>query len=161
MSPPCQPYTRTGLQQGSQDPRSRSFLHILRILTVMEHRPKYILVENVKGFELSDSRDVLMETLKNCNYAFQEFLLTPLQLGIPNSRLRYYLLAKQKPLTFVQEPTGTILSCIPFSNVNSGFVDSRTLRLEEQLVANAEVRPVSEYLENMEDISAYLVSDKV
>lgn len=40
----------------------------------------------------SDSRDMLVETLKECGYIFQEFLLTPLQLGIPNSRMRYYLL---------------------------------------------------------------------
>ncbi|ORY91430.1 hypothetical protein BCR43DRAFT_499102 [Syncephalastrum racemosum] len=161
MSPPCQPYTRTGLQQGSQDPRSRSFLHVLRVLTHMEHRPKYILVENVKGFEQSDSRDVLVDTLEKCNYTFQEFLLTPLQLGIPNSRLRYYLLAKQKPLTFCQAPTGTILSFIPFSNIKSGFVDGRTLPSEEQLVANIEVRPVSDYLEDKDDLSAYLVPDKI
>lgn len=35
---------------------------------------------------------MLVETLKECGYIFQEFLLTPLQLGIPNSRMRYYLL---------------------------------------------------------------------
>ncbi|KAJ8521752.1 hypothetical protein ONZ45_g1597 [Pleurotus djamor] len=29
-----------------------------------------------------------------------EFLLTPLQFGVPNSRLRYYLLAKMAPLAF-------------------------------------------------------------
>lgn len=114
MSPPCQPYTRVGLQQGSQDARSRSFLYLLDVLKQMVHRPKYILVENVKGFEVShlvlpisscmharlnhdviqesDSRDMLVETLEDCGYIFQEFLLTPLQLGIPNSRMRYYLL---------------------------------------------------------------------
>lgn len=35
---------------------------------------------------------MLVDTLKECEYAYQEFLLTPLQLGIPNSRMRYYLL---------------------------------------------------------------------
>lgn len=29
-----------------------------------------------------------------------ELLLTPLQFGVPNSRLRYYLLAKMTPLAF-------------------------------------------------------------
>lgn len=52
MSPPCQPYTRVGLQQGSQDARSRSFLYLLDVLKKMVHRPRYILVENVKGFEV-------------------------------------------------------------------------------------------------------------
>ena len=56
----------------------------------------YILVENVKGFEDSSTRDVFIETLKSCGYVYQEFLLTPLQFGIPNSRLRYYCIAKHK-----------------------------------------------------------------
>lgn len=33
-------------------------------------------------------------------YVTRELLLTPLQFGVPNSRLRYYLLAKLKPLAF-------------------------------------------------------------
>ena len=32
--------------------------------------------------------------------AFQEMLLSPVQFGIPNSRLRYYLLAKLSPRQF-------------------------------------------------------------
>lgn len=52
MSPPCQPYTRIGLQQGSVDARAKSFLHLLNVLGEMEHKPRYILVENVKGFEV-------------------------------------------------------------------------------------------------------------
>jgi tRNA (cytosine38-C5)-methyltransferase len=52
MSPPCQPYTRIGLQQGSVDARAKSFLHLLDVLGEMQHKPKYILVENVKGFEV-------------------------------------------------------------------------------------------------------------
>lgn len=54
MSPPCQPYTRVGLQQGSQDARSRSFLYLLDVLKQMVYRPRYILVENVKGFEVRE-----------------------------------------------------------------------------------------------------------
>ncbi|KAI9495155.1 cytosine(38)-C(5)-methyltransferase-like protein [Zychaea mexicana] len=152
MSPPCQPYSRLGLQKGSQDARSRSFLHLLQVLEGMKNRPKYILVENVKGFEESDSRDLLVDSLNRCNYTFQEFLLTPLQLGIPNSRMRYYLLAKQKPLSFVQPPTNTILGFIPKStHMSTEFIDNRTRTLdnEDALVALSAVQigSVSRYLE--------------
>ncbi|RUP44925.1 hypothetical protein BC936DRAFT_148858 [Jimgerdemannia flammicorona] len=94
MSPPCQPYTRTGLKNGSKDTRAKSFLYLMDMLPKMEHPPSYILVENVKGFEDSDTRNLLVEALTTSDYTFQEFLLTPLQLGIPNSRLRYYLLVR-------------------------------------------------------------------
>ncbi|RUS35519.1 hypothetical protein BC938DRAFT_481186 [Jimgerdemannia flammicorona] len=52
MSPPCQPYTRTGLKNGSKDTRAKSFLYLMDMLPKMEHPPSYILVENVKGFEV-------------------------------------------------------------------------------------------------------------
>ncbi|OAD72996.1 hypothetical protein PHYBLDRAFT_146309 [Phycomyces blakesleeanus NRRL 1555(-)] len=166
MSPPCQPYTRIGLKQGSQDGRAKSFLHLLDVLKGMKNRPKYILVENVKGFEESDSRDMLVDTLGQCDYAFQEFMLTPLQLGIPNSRMRYYLLAKLKPLTFALNPTNSILGYVPFSaHMSSEFVDSRTrvISNEEQLIerTSVEIEPLSNYLDPLADITPYIVPDKV
>lgn len=55
----------------------------------------YILIENVKGFEESETRLHLVTVLKNNNFTFEEYLLNPRQFGICNSRLRYYLLAKR------------------------------------------------------------------
>nr|XP_054757210.1 tRNA (cytosine(38)-C(5))-methyltransferase-like [Lytechinus pictus] len=63
-------------------------------------RPTYLLVENVKGFETSETRNFLVDTLQRCNYNFQEFLLSPMDIGIPNQRVRYFMLAKQRPLKF-------------------------------------------------------------
>ncbi|EDO32554.1 predicted protein, partial [Nematostella vectensis] len=94
MSPPCQPYTWVGLQGASKDPRALSFLHILSLLKRLQHPPKYWLIENVKGFETSDTRFYIL--LAFCN----SFIVSSPQFGIPNSRLRYYLLAKRHPLTF-------------------------------------------------------------
>lgn len=46
------------------------------------------------------TRGTLISTLEANDYNTLELLLTPLQFGIPNSRLRYYLLAKARPLAF-------------------------------------------------------------
>uniref|UniRef100_A0A2K6EHG2 tRNA (cytosine(38)-C(5))-methyltransferase n=1 Tax=Propithecus coquereli TaxID=379532 RepID=A0A2K6EHG2_PROCO len=102
MSPPCQPFTRIGLQGDMTDPRTNSFLYILDILPRLQKLPKYILLENVKGFEVSSTRDLLIQTIENCGFQYQEFLLSPTSLGIPNSRLRYFLIAKlqSEPLPF-------------------------------------------------------------
>lgn len=62
----------------------------------MKKPVKYIFVENVKGFEDSHTRDQFVEFLNRNGYIYQEFLLTPLQFGIPNSRLRYYCMARHK-----------------------------------------------------------------
>ncbi|NXP06225.1 TRDMT methyltransferase, partial [Thinocorus orbignyianus] len=90
MSPPCQPFTRIGRQGDVSDPRTKSFLYILDILPRLQKLPKYLLVENVKGFESSSARNELLRTLETCGFRYQEFLLSPTCLGIPNSRLRYF-----------------------------------------------------------------------
>uniref|UniRef100_A0A8C3QJP1 tRNA (cytosine(38)-C(5))-methyltransferase n=1 Tax=Cyanoderma ruficeps TaxID=181631 RepID=A0A8C3QJP1_9PASS len=89
MSPPCQPFTR------------------------LQKLPKFLLLENVKGFESSSARNELLQTLATCGFKYQEFLLSPTCLGIPNSRLRYFLVAKlhQEPFSF-QAP-GQILTRFP------------------------------------------------
>ena len=100
MAPPCQPFTRQGHKADDKDNRTNSFLHVLDILLKLVYKPGYILIENVQGFEVSMTRDHLITALMKCGYTYQEFLLTPTQFGIPNSRLRYYLLAKLSPLKF-------------------------------------------------------------
>lgn len=114
MSPPCQPFTRIGLQGDMTDARTNSFLYILSILPRLQKLPKYILLENVKGFEVSSTRDMLIQTIENCGFQYQEFLLSPTSLGIPNSRLRYFLIAKlqSEPLPFQAHP-GQVLMEFP------------------------------------------------
>ena len=57
MSPSCQPYTVLNPDaKGAEDPRAKSFIHliedVLPNLVAMERHPKYMLVENVAGFEV-------------------------------------------------------------------------------------------------------------
>ncbi|KAJ1911956.1 hypothetical protein IWQ60_009890 [Tieghemiomyces parasiticus] len=94
-------YTRVGHQKGSEDPRARSFLFILELLEILgEQRPRYILIENVVGFEKSNTRDRTLAQLQKLQYTIQEFIINPLDIGVPNSRSRYYLLAKAPQLGF-------------------------------------------------------------
>ncbi|KAB1253789.1 tRNA -methyltransferase [Camelus dromedarius] len=131
MSPPCQPFTRYRLELIHAAFRYRvlrlSFAMTLGVTAdfvnsmvatkvrdrELQKLPKYILLENVKGFEVSSARDLLIQTIENCGFQYQEFLLSPTSLGIPNSRLRYFLIAKlqSEPLPF-QGP-GQILTEFP------------------------------------------------
>ncbi|XP_048030724.1 tRNA (cytosine(38)-C(5))-methyltransferase [Megalobrama amblycephala] len=115
MSPPCQPFTRIGLQGDIADPRTKSFLYILELLPRLSERPRFILLENVKGFETSAARDALLKTLRECDYSFQEFLISPTSLGIPNSRLRYFLIAKRPPGSFSFPTSAEIIEGFPTS----------------------------------------------
>lgn len=75
-------------------------LYLINILPELDKKLKYILLENVKGFEKSESREKLIDCIKNTGFIYQEFILCPTQIGIPNSRSRYYLLAKRLPRKF-------------------------------------------------------------
>lgn len=97
MSPPCQPYTRQGLKKHGQDRRADSLTHLLDVLKELSisDRPRFILLENVQGFEESDIRQLTVKTLQKCKYEVREFLLTPVHFGIPNFRQRYFLTARR------------------------------------------------------------------
>lgn len=93
MSPPCQPYTRNGLKKDAFDGRAESFLELLQQLPRMNHPPTSILVENVVGFETSRTREMLVDMLESEGYAIEEYILSPIDLGIPYTRPRYFLVA--------------------------------------------------------------------
>jgi len=101
MSPPCQPYTRKGTQKELQDSRTDSFKTILK--SILKNPPLHIGVENVEGFKESSGRNLLVETFKKAGYFINETLLCPSELGIPNRRMRYYLVASLKPLKTIEK----------------------------------------------------------
>ncbi|SOV75217.1 DNA (cytosine-5)-methyltransferase [Plasmodium sp. gorilla clade G3] len=84
-----------------KDERTKSFIHICTLLTKVDFKnlPEYIFIENVKNFELSSSFIYFIYSIKN-NYSFQTYLLSPLQFGIPNERLRFYCICKKKNYDF-------------------------------------------------------------
>jgi site-specific DNA-cytosine methylase len=82
----------------------------------MTNPPRLFLVENVKNFEVSATREELVRTLQSRGYTFQEFLLSPEQLGMPNSRLRYYMVASLTESLPVA-PSGTVLERLPVGYV--------------------------------------------
>ncbi|XP_040921839.1 tRNA (cytosine(38)-C(5))-methyltransferase [Toxotes jaculatrix] len=115
MSPPCQPFTRLGRQGDIHDPRTKSFLFILDVLPRLCRLPRFILLENVKGFESSAARDCLVKTLMECGYTFQEIMVSPTSVGIPNSRLRYYLIAKITTEDLSAQTSSKISDAFPHS----------------------------------------------
>jgi DNA (cytosine-5)-methyltransferase 1 len=98
MSPPCQPYTKKGVQKDLNDFRSDSFKTVLEALSTCKNPPLHVGLENVEGFKDSQARDLLVTTLKKVGYNISEILLCPSELGIPNRRMRYYLCASLKLL---------------------------------------------------------------
>ncbi|KRF81852.1 tRNA (cytosine(38)-C(5))-methyltransferase [Drosophila virilis] len=94
MSPPCQPHTRQGLQRDVDDKRSCALSHLCSLIPQCETL-EYVLMENVKGFEGSQARKQFIEALEKAGYHWREFILTPTQFNVPNTRHRYYCIARK------------------------------------------------------------------
>ncbi|KAI0638813.1 S-adenosyl-L-methionine-dependent methyltransferase [Trametes polyzona] len=150
LSPSCQPYTVLNpLAKGAEDPRAKSFIRlmedVLPELVRMHKHPRRLLVENVAGFETSSTRERLLVNLRALGYTTLELLITPLQFGIPNSRLRYYLLGKAAPLKFsgVGGQEDRVWRHIPGRGAD--WIDTRIQSGEE--APGVEVAEVRDYLD--------------
>ena len=103
--------------------------------------------------------------LRSIGYTTLELLLTPLQFCIPNSRLRYYLLAKRTPLHFLHVPSNKLDEVwrqIP----GQEYVWSDS-RLQEHLGVDAslehDVRRIRDFLDvpSQGDSQKFVIPDKV
>lgn len=128
MSPPCQPHTRVGQKRDIDDNRSDALNHICDLLPQSKSL-QYILMENVKGFEESQARQMYVDALEKAKFFYREFILTPTQMGVPNTRHRYYCIARRtEDFDF---PSGHILT-----------------KLSDKDNEMCNLRPLSELLEN-------------
>lgn len=101
LSAPCQPFTRRGLRRDAGDPRAQTFLSMIERIGAL--LPPWVALENVPGFGGSQVHETLLRTLEDSGYAVAEHLLCPSDMGLPNRRRRYYLVASRqndlRPLT--------------------------------------------------------------
>jgi tRNA (cytosine38-C5)-methyltransferase len=93
-------FSRVGLKRDISDNRTCSFIHLLNIFPSLNKQWKYLVVENVKGFEKSQACQQLIQTLEDLDFSYQQFISSPSMFSIPNTRHRYYIIAKRRPLYF-------------------------------------------------------------
>lgn len=93
---PCQPFSSAGLQLGEEDELGRGTL-IYEILTICEiKKPKYIFLENVKGFnaqKFAKTKNAIIERLHRLGYEVKMQLLNTKDYGIPQNRERLWIFA--------------------------------------------------------------------
>lgn len=99
LSPPCQPFTRTGNHLDIDDRRCAALLRLLQALPKLSKPPRALLLENVPEFMGSKAHARLKQALERCgkvgkaSFDIEEFILDPTDFGFPNTRKRFYLLA--------------------------------------------------------------------
>lgn len=76
-----------------KDGRSNGLLSLIHIWGQLSNPPSAAFLENVRGFEDSIAHRRLIRMLRSRGYTTEEYIASPTHLGIPNSRVRYYLIA--------------------------------------------------------------------
>ena len=104
---PCQPFSTAGMQKGEDDPYGRGtlFQHIIRICAIK--KPRYILMENVKGIlskKFDKTRALMIDLLRDLGYVKDknDSNETPLAIavlnskdyGVPQNRERVWMFAR-------------------------------------------------------------------
>lgn len=98
---PCQPFSSAGLMLGEEDKLGRGTLiyEIIRICQIK--KPRYIFLENVRGFfsdRFKSTRDALEKGLKD--YHIRMEVLNTKDYGIPQNRERLWIFASLDELPF-------------------------------------------------------------
>ncbi len=98
---PCQPFSKAGFQKGFDDDRGNLFFNICDI--VKEHKPKYMLLENVRNLSSHDDGNTWKVIKKNINelgyYTYDEpTILNVLHFNVPQNRERVIIMCKRKDL---------------------------------------------------------------
>lgn len=89
---PCQPFSMAGRKRGFDDIRGTMFFYIAKI--IQHHKPKAILLENVKNFKSHDKGNTLktvIKVLEDLGYSVSYQVLNAKDFGVPQNRERIYI----------------------------------------------------------------------
>ena len=102
---PCQPFSYAGPRRKQFDPRSEPIFLLENIISgLKDKKPKFIILENVKGFYAKDNivLPALKEVLRNSGYLLPEkhmFLASLNEMSLlPQARVRFIGIAVRKDL---------------------------------------------------------------
>lgn len=99
---PCQAFSQAGLKKGFKDTRGTMFFEIARILDY--HKPKALLLENVKGLRGHDKGKtfkVIISILNELGYqTLESTVLNAKDFGLPQNRERIFIVGYRKHVNF-------------------------------------------------------------
>tara|TARA_B100000963_G_scaffold349260_1_gene358062 strand:+ start:127 stop:1044 length:918 start_codon:yes stop_codon:yes gene_type:complete len=99
---PCQAFSQAGLKKGFKDTRGTMFFEIQRILD--HHKPKALLLENVKGLRGHDKGKtfkVIISILNELGYqTLESKVLNAKDFGLPQNRERIFIVGYKNHVNF-------------------------------------------------------------
>jgi DNA (cytosine-5)-methyltransferase 1 len=151
---PCQAFSYAGKQKGFADTRGTLFFEIERLLGVAKKKPKYLLLENVRGFTTHDKGrtfETVIHHLDQLGYKVKPILLNSSNFNVPQNRVRIYLVCKLK-----DEPVISIQSDVGHSDSHKFKKSKIQIDIFEEL--DNKFKTVKDILEPLVD-EKYLCSD--
>lgn len=114
--PPCQPFSTAGKRLGINDPRGSLFKEFVRMID--EIRPRFFVMENVKGLMSSALKDengnntntkvldVILDEFRKLNYKTVYGVLDAVNYGVPQFRERFVMIgSRDNEDIFLPSPT--------------------------------------------------------
>lgn len=102
---PCQGFSIANINRNMEDERNKLYLQILKVLRVK--KPKFFILENVKGLENMEKGEVLKlilndlsEPAKGLKYRIKYNILNALDYGVPQNRERIIIFGVRSDVDF-------------------------------------------------------------
>lgn len=144
--PPCQPFSQIGKREGFEHPDGGLILEYLK--WVNDLRPKYFVIEQVKGFLNKEyAYNLFLARAQRFGYRVQKEVVNTLDFGVPQARQRLILigsLAGFKPIEIVgKSKQKTVRDAIsdlkqPTKEANDNHIDVTPARDRERISYVAE-----------------------
>lgn len=97
---PCQPFSKAGTQSGFDHKIAGGmFEYILKILKIK--KPQYLILENVPNLKLhrqGKTWELMKKKIENIGYDIESKIMSPLDVGIPQSRERFFIVGQLKKI---------------------------------------------------------------
>ena len=138
---PCQSFSKAGNRKGIEDARGTLFFDILRI--AKHHKPKYMLLENVRnlaGHDKGRTWNIIHENLTEMGYSVSAspIIFSPHFIGIPQHRERVFILCKRSDIgdlpTFNYTPQPDLKCDVEDILQNDSEIDADKYNLKKELI---------------------------
>jgi len=137
--PPCQGFSFAG-KRNPKDPRNKLAEEYIKIVKIIQ--PKYLLLENVKGFNspfiLKNNRkkiyaDIIKTKLEGLGYMVYTSMIDASIFGVPQSRHRFVMIAFDKRINIDGNPFDTLLSMAKSFRKDKGLPEEGIITVSNAL----------------------------
>lgn len=138
--PPCQGFSFAG-RRNPNDPRNRLTEEYIQIVELVQ--PKYLLLENVRGFKAAFKQngpdkekvyaEVVKEKLEGLGYQVFHQIVNASKFGVPQPRARFIMIAVRKDQTINTSPFELLEKFLPQYRKDKGLTSQKDITVRDAI----------------------------